>query len=256
MRKLFLQALTVMGNAFRRLENQVAPPKMRPFKDGFVFRYIEQTPLQAIIQKLARVISALHAVDLLLMHGFVQEQGVLHRTLDELNEDLIFLAAALTNDTITDLHSQYLEAFYKEEFDVPHDPIASTQKRNSPTRKKIRAYISRVLGESTNQSRDAALGETVSKAYSGFVHGASPHIMDMCGGMPPKFYLNGMLGTIRIAEHADDAWNYFYRSLISVNVAARAFGDNSLVDALNEYIDKFEAASETNFSKQPNVNSG
>jgi hypothetical protein len=229
-----------MGNAFRRIEQQVPLPKQQPWKDGFVFRFVEKSIEQALVQKLARVISGLHAIDVLLLHGFVQEQGVLHRTLDELNEDIMFLAAARTNDTVTDLHKQYLESFYAEEFDNPEDLVASTQNRHIVPRRKVRAYITRVLGEGINPSKAADVGETISKAYSGFVHAASPQIMDMCGGDPPKFHITGMLGTPRIAEHVYDAWNYFYRGLVSFAVVAKAFGDKSLVDTLMLYIEKFE----------------
>jgi len=248
MRKFFHETLTVMGNAFRRIEQQVPLPQQRPWKDGFVFRYVEQSVEQALVQKLARVISGLHAIDILLLHGFVQEQGVLHRTLDELNEDIMFLAAARTNDTVTDLHKQYLESFYAEEFDNPEDPVASTQNRHIVPRRKVRAYITRVLGEGINPSKAADVGETISKAYSGFVHAASPQIMDMCGGDPPKFHVTGMLGTPRIGEHVHDAWNYFYRGLVSVAAAAKAFGDKSLVDTLISYIEKFERTRRTNSS--------
>jgi hypothetical protein len=183
----------------------------------------------------------------------VQEQGVLHRTLDELNDDVIFLVAALTNDTVTDLHQRYLEAFWAEEFDVPEDPVASTQKRDTPPRKKIRAYITRVFSEGLNPSRQADLGETLSKTYSGFVHGASPHIMDMCGGEPPRFHLAGVRGTIRINEYADDAWNYFYRSFISVIAVAKAFGDESLANALEKEKLGFERKSGKDYDGEPRV---
>ena len=253
MRHLFHEALKVMDGAFRRMETEVPPPQMRPWKDGFVLRYVEQTIEQALILKLARVISGLRAVDILLYHGHIQEQGVLQRTLDELNEDVMFLSAALTNDHVTDLHKRYLAAFWAEEFDVPEDPISSTQKRDTPRRKKIRAYIVRVLGGGLDASRQADIGETIGKTYSGFVHGASPHIMDMCGGDPPKFHLAGMRGTVRINEYADDAWNYFYRSLISVMAVSKAFGDKELVDALYQYKVKFESASGKNFDGESRI---
>lgn len=127
MRPLFQQTLKVMIQAFRRLEQQVPPPQPVPWKDGFVFRHVEKTVQQALVQKLARVVSGLHAIDVLLLRGFVQEQGVLNRTFDEINEDIAFLAAAITNDTVTELHKQYLEAFYAEEFDNPDSPIDSTK---------------------------------------------------------------------------------------------------------------------------------
>jgi hypothetical protein len=248
MRPLFHQALRVMRQAFRRMEQQVPPPRMMPWTNHFVFRHVERTIQQALIQKLARIVSGLHAVDILLMNGFVQEQGVLNRTLDEIGEDITFLAAALTNDTVTDLHKQYLDAFFAEEFDNPGNPIASTQKRNYPPRRKIRAYITRVLGAGINPSRALDASETISKAYSGYVHAASPQIMDMCGGNPPRFFLTGMNGTPRVAEHVEDAWNYYYRGLLATTVVAKALGDAKLVGHLYRCIAQFEDASGINFS--------
>ena len=109
MRKLFHETLTVMSNAFRRLEAQIDPPETVPHGDSFVYRYKEKGIEQALLQKLARSTSGLYALDLLLVHGFVQEQGVLHRTLDEIHQDIFFLTGALTNGTITEQHRQYLK---------------------------------------------------------------------------------------------------------------------------------------------------
>jgi hypothetical protein len=246
MRRLFHQALTVMENAFRRLEEQVPPPAEMKWQDSFVFRYKEEMIEQALLQKLVRSISGLHAVDILLVHGLLQEQAVLHRTLDEIHEDILFLAAAITNDYVTDRHKQYLKAFYAEEFSDPNNPLARNEKPNMVPRKKIRAYVNRVLSKDPNSSRLSDVGETISSVYSGFVHASSPQIMDACSGDPPRFHLSGMLGTPRMTEHVDDAWNYYYRGLMSLTVVAKAFGDKHLVDTLYEYIAKFEAASGTN----------
>ncbi len=232
-----------MEDAFRHMERQIQAPKPVPFKDGFVFRYEEKSIKQALIQKLARVISGLHAASLLLDHGFVQEQGVLSRTLEELSEDIQFLAAALTIDSITDLHQRYLQAFYEEEFDNPNDPVASSQNRDMVPLKKIHAYLTKIFDTGSNPSSDIAVFRTLSKALSGFVHAASPQIMDMCGGTPPTFYLNGMLGTHRVEEHRQDAWNYFYRGLLSSTIVAMAFRDKPLVDSLFSYKVHFERVS-------------
>jgi hypothetical protein len=40
-----------------------------------LFRYADQSIEQALIQKLARYISGVHAIDVLLLNGFVQEQA-------------------------------------------------------------------------------------------------------------------------------------------------------------------------------------
>jgi hypothetical protein len=101
MRAVFLQSLEVMERAFRRLEKRVPPPAEQPWKDGFVLRYRERTIEQALIQKLARQVSGLHAVDALLLKGLAQEQGVIQRTLDEIGEDIHFLVLAVTSGEVT-----------------------------------------------------------------------------------------------------------------------------------------------------------
>jgi hypothetical protein len=74
-----------------------------------------------------------------------------------------------------------------------------------------------------NATKAALCGEvstpTGSGTYSGFVHGASPHIMDMYGGTPPHYQLRGMLGTARVNEHAADLWNCVYRSIGSFGLS-------------------------------------
>lgn len=240
MRKLFHESLTVMENAFHRLEQQVPPPQKKVWRDSFVFRYVEQTIHQALILKLARSISGLRAVDVLLLHGLLQEQASLHRILDEIHEDITFLAIAITNDQITDRHTQYLAAFFAEEFPDPDNSLARHEKPNLPPRRKIRSYTTKILSTDPNPSLIHDVGETISSIYSGYIHASAPQTMDMYGGEPPHFQLSGMRGTSRMKEHIDDAWNYFYRGLMSVVVTAKAFGDKPLVDMMYEYLTRFE----------------
>lgn len=245
MRATFLQSLEVMERAFRRLERQVPPPVEQRWKDGFVLRYRERTIEQALIQKLARQVSGLHAIDALLLNGLAQEQGVIQRTLDEIGEDIHFLVLAVAPREVTPLHQRYLDDFWQEEFDHP-DPIKATQKRGMVQRQKIRAFNARAGGLLDPSTMDA-VGHTVHKAYSGFVHAASPQVMDMLEGSPPTFQISGMKSGYRRAEHVDDAWNYFYRGLTSVTMVAMAFRDASLVNHMYAYFREFEAASGTEY---------
>lgn len=246
MDNLYLQTLNNMEKTLRELEARVPPPKLIKFGDGYVFRYTERSIHQAIVQKLARIISGLHAARILLDHGFVQELGALQRMLDEFQEDVTFLSYATIYNDLTDLHKRYLKSFYEEELDKPEDPVASTQKRPMIPRKKIRAYLARVEGANLDPIRGIELSRTISKTYSGFIHGASPHIMDMHGGNPPRFHVSGMLGTPRIDEHADDIWNYFFRGIIAFAFAAKAFGDENLFSSIREYRDYFTEKSGRN----------
>jgi hypothetical protein len=237
----FDKMLELMELAFRDFEAAMPnKPKLVRKSFGFVYRFEEQDIYQALIQKLARVQSAVRAARLLLEHGFVQEQAMLHRVIDETNEDILFLVYAVINDKITPLHERYLASFWEEEVDESGDPLKSEQKREMIPRKKIRAYIANIEGAPIDPSRGIELSRTISKAYSGFIHGASPHIMDTYGATPPRFHTQGMLGTPRIEEHKDDLWNYMYRSFLSHILMAKALGAGKHVEIMVRHKERFE----------------
>ncbi|MBU1706264.1 hypothetical protein KKG19_06120 [Patescibacteria group bacterium] len=248
---LFERCLEQMESWFRALEEQVPQPIKMPFLHHFVFRYKEKTLEQALIQKLTRVVTGLHSARILLNSGFLQEQIAIHRMLDELQQDISFLSYARLEDEFTELHQRYLDAFYEEELDVPENPIASTQKRPSIPRQKIRAYLARKEAEVgvSNPSRGAELTRTLSKAYSGYVHGASPQIMNMYGGFPPRFHISGMLGTPHEKDHRSDLWNYFYRGLLSFNEVALVFEDLKVVESIRSFSIAFENVAGKDYTK-------
>lgn len=153
------------------------------------------------------MIPALHAARLLFDHGFVQEQAAIQRTLDELHEDIIFLSFAVIRNVQTPVHREYLEKFYKE------------SENGMVQRSKIRAYVSQIDAEiDADSDPDAAatIYRTIYSVYSGFVHVASPHIMELVVGDPPCFKLHGMSGTLTHEGHRYDLYNSFYRAIISL----------------------------------------
>jgi len=112
------QMLDLMDRTFRDFDSSMpSKPQLVKLSFGMAFRFKEKDIYQAMIQKLARVQSSVRAACLLLNYGFVQEQAILHRTIDETNEDIMFLVYAVTNNTITDLHKRFLDAFWEEEID-------------------------------------------------------------------------------------------------------------------------------------------
>ena len=221
------------------MAGQVPPPQRVPVGNSFVFRHVEKSIDQAIVQKLARMVSTLHAARLLLNHGFVQEQGVLQRVLDEILDDILFLCLGIVKNRLTPLHEKYLEAFFQEEFD-DEDPLKSTQKRPMISRKKIHAYNTQTGGITKNQDQIREVMRTISKAYSGYVHGASPHIMEMCVGIPPRFLMRGMANTSRQEMSRKDLWNYFYRGSMACGFAAMALKDIALVRQIFQFLPELE----------------
>ncbi len=240
---LYLETLPILQHAFQVLENKIEKPVFVKRGSYYVFRYENQTIQAAIIQKLARLISGLHASLLLLHGGFVQELGAIFRTLDEFNEDILFLCQAIRTGELTKLHQKYLDTFYQEEFEQPDNPFLSEQKRATIPRKKIHAAIANIAESETNPSDTKEIHRTLSQAYSGYVHGASGHIMEMYGGDPPRYYLAGMINTPRIASFTENCLDYFYRGLISIMFVVGSFGEQKLLQDLYAFREYFEKRS-------------
>ncbi len=241
---LFLQAESVeeMSRAFRHMEARIVAPVQVPFRHSFIFRYTNKGIHEALIQKLARCISGLNAVAVLLTTGYVQEAGVIFRTLDEIQEDIFFLASAETNKALTDRHAQYLEAFYSDPVFSRVEGSLDIPKPNLVPRKKIRAHTMNTLGQGVNVSQALAASEIVGTAYSGYVHAASENIMEMYDGDPPHFHTHGMRGTPRVSQCAVAAEAYIYRGLMATIVVAKTFGDAALVKTLYEFLAKYESS--------------
>ena len=221
-----------MEKGFRLLENHLPEPSQIPVKDSFIFRYEKHTIEAALVQKLARVISGLEAALILNRSGFAQEQAAIQRTLDEIGEDITFLAYALITDEITDSHKRYLADFYQEDFTDFDDPVGSRNARAPVPRRKIRAYIARAGAEFINQGRGVDLHKTLHQTYSGYVHAVSSQIMETYGGIPPRFHVRGMKGTPRETSARKDLHNYFYRGLMNLMFVAMAFVEMELVEDL------------------------
>ena len=238
---LYRETLDAMDTALANLSSLVPPPQAVPFGDSWVYRHVEQQTEQAIVEKLARIPSGLRAAQILYKTGFFQEQASLQRLIDEISEDIIFLAIPLMYGGGKPIHEKYLKAFFEEEFD-PATGLPTVQNRPMVPRKKIRAYIAESPIGTANPSSHITASRTLSKAYSGYVHAASPQIMEMYGGKPPQFHTKGMLGTPRELQHRQDLANYFYRSLAAFVIAARALGHQPVYDLLFALNKKYEIA--------------
>jgi len=247
MYKLFDEMLSVMDAAYRDFEAAVPAPLLVETEVGWVYRYEDQNSLQAIIQKLVLVQSGLRAAHILLRNGHIYEQAMLERVVDEANEDILFLVFAITNNNLTPLHERYLTAFWQEEFSDHSDPLGSEQKRDMVPRKRIRAYLASMEGKRNDPSGSIELAKTISKTLSGFVHGASPQLMELFGEGKERFHTKGMLGTPKIEEYTDDLWNYMYRGFLSHVFAANVFSSKQYVDRLIEHKRRFEGVAGKNY---------
>ncbi len=234
MHAYFDEILGLMECTFRDLENSILnKPKIVNLSSGKALRYVEKNIHQAIIQKMAHVQSVVRAARVLFDNGFAQEKRILHRVIDETIQDILFLVLAVTQDNLSDLHKRFLDAFWEEEIDESGDLIESEQKRPMIPRKKIMNYLVRDDDAGLGESTVANAMQTLHKVNSGFVHGASPQIMESYCGNPPRFHIDGMLGTPRMKDEKIQLWVCLYTSFLTYISCAKAFNLEKNVSMLN-----------------------
>jgi hypothetical protein len=231
-----------LEHAHSCLASKVPPPQLVKIHGGYAFRFVEQTCNQAIVQKLARLVTALRAAELLLRAGLTQEQAAIQRIIQEINEDIMFLSYAEITGEKTDLHVGYLEAFYEEEFDQP-TALASRQRRPMKPRRKIRAYLNSIELPENDPARNSRAAHSIHSTYSGYVHAASPQLMELFDGKPPRWLLAGSKDSPFYDDHKRDIWNYYFRSLATFSIAAKALGDDRLCASLCAFTREFASLS-------------
>lgn len=210
------------------------------------FRHETLTESLACYLKGAKSISTLNACLVLLRHGYTQEIGALCRMIDDFCNEIFFLLKPQGEDgDFSGDQILFLESFFQEELDQPGDPLASTQRRATVPAKKIHATFAKLASTELNSSDAQELLRTTQQAFSGYVHGAYPHIMEMYGGNPPQFHLSGMLGTPRIDEWRGQLVGYVYRVSMASVFVARRLGLEEMEKSLRAFLKEYEDATGT-----------
>jgi hypothetical protein len=231
----FTTAVQTIDQAVGRMETLVPPPTWTHLHgDAHAHRYVEHQARQALVLKSVRLSSALRAGWLLLQNGLVLDAGATMRALDELESDIMFLAGPLVFQHRREpRHDQYLAEFFQKEFDHP-DPLQATQKRNRVSRRDIRAYVARTYNARLPVSQVVAVTETIDATFSGYVHGAAVHIMDVYDGR--KFVLPLQTADRRLSDMMEQYVLYIHRAMMAVAVAAKAFGDSGTFEMVYQAV--------------------
>jgi hypothetical protein len=224
--QVLANAVASLDDCVRALASSFPNPELvKVGQDQVKFRHRYQGDLLLSYLKAIKIASTNNAALLLLRAGYVQEVYALCRIMDEAGEDIQFMAQPLgEGGEPSKDQNRFFNEFYQEEFDDPDDPLSSAT-RDRVSRRAIRAALGRfAAGAGIDSSKHQAIGKTLYATFSGFVHGAYVHIMELFGGNPPLFHTRGMLNTPRMSEAIDNHANYVYRSLIAVeHVAIRAY---------------------------------
>ena len=238
---VFVQTLQNMVQSVNALHRRLPRPQLVEVAPSIqMFRYVEQQPLQAVVMKLARILSALMAARTLVHRGLSQDAGAVQRIVDELSDDVCFLCFAIIEGNFTPNHQRFLDEFWQEEFDDVGKPSMRNTSRNRVSRGDIHGFLSQHAGPAgMDQSKVVHATKIVAKSYSGYVHGAGHHIMEMYGGDPEEFLFD-LRGTPIWYAQFQDLSNNYYRAIGSFFIVAKAFGDPELVEQVREFRTLFE----------------
>ena len=219
-------ALKWLDNGLITLTERVPHPVVTEVHGHLAFRFEEQSYKQAVILRMARIISGLRAAYLLLHNGYLQEQASLCRMIDEFNEDVVFLCLPLLGHEETTHNQQFLGALFEEGVTSKSPKEVWHRGRNLVSRRKVRATIANAtfgLGAG-NPSDHTAVAALLGNAYSGYVHGAAPHTLEMYDPTEREFLTAGMKSSPFFDDHERDIDNYFARGFYSYGFAGPAFG--------------------------------
>ena len=243
---VYKETVPILESALTTLGAQIEEPSFFDDNGYPRFRHTVWSNGLAAYLKAVRIVSALNASLVLLEHGFIEELGILFRTIDEFLGDIVFLLSLQADGKLSEAQIQFLDEFYQEEFSDPNNPFMSEQKRNRVARRKVYAALGRITGDAIYPSDGAKLHRTVGQAMSGYVHGAYPHIMELYGGNPPHFHLNGMLGTPTHESWIMEARHYYYRGIQALMALSQAFQNEILTAELLDLRNSFEKKTNLN----------
>ncbi len=225
------RTLAALQDAVERLERAVPKPSKTVTSSGHpAYRYIEKTPEQALVLKLVRLVSALRSLALLIENGLPLDGGAAMRIIDEIDSDVLFLSGPLIFGGKEPRHEQFLAEFFQEEFDDPN-PVKASQKRNRVSRRDVRAYNARAYNHGDAVSDVVAVNETIDNAFSGFIHGAAIHVLDVFDGA--RFRVPAASDDEPVEAVRDQLQQYLHRSMMSTAVAAKALKDDVLFAELH-----------------------
>lgn len=209
---------------YHEMGASISPPIRAKVGNSMFFRHAQRSDLLLCYLKGIKLVSTLNAAMVLFHHGYAQEIGALCRMADDFFFEIMFFLKPLgENGPSKDQHRMFND-FFQEKFENPDDPLGSAKDRDNVRRRKINAAFGQIAQDELNPHDAQNTISRVHKAFSGYIHGAYPHIMEMYGGNPPHFHMAGMSGTPRMLEWVDQLVTYVYRAIMITELISRKLG--------------------------------
>jgi hypothetical protein len=234
---LLTECINTLETALHELCVGMPKPEFNPEEGNERFRFAKIDPYIFVILKGVRVISGLNASISLLEKGFVQEIGVITRTIIEFLNDITFIQGGLNGGKFSEHQQEMLDIFFKDDVRTAQELMASDSKRPGIIRRKIYAALSKFFNPHNpyRAQKIVKIGEDV---FSGYVHGCYPHIMELYSE-PGGFQLEGT------SERIPEGVKYLaafciHPALNTFIVTAKLMGNKAISEMLQQQRLKLE----------------
>ena len=242
--RLLQHSADELEQAVLTLQPHFLPPNWTEVAEGVhEFRHERCDDLLMSFLKCVRCVSLLRASTVLLEYGFYQEVGILGRCISDSSEDVMFLATPLgDNNGPSRAQERLVEEFFREEFDDPNKPVGSQPERRPVPREQVLAGIARMSGNPLNPSDCKEITRALHKSFSGYVHGAYPHIMELFSAPPDakgwpntnngSYAVSGGIPWQRLGEMAGAIAGRALQALVAVSMVAKRVNEKAVEDRL------------------------
>lgn len=195
--------------------------------DWFQYRKPDQDARVVALTRMVRIVSGLRVVKHIGERGYLQEMGVLLRTVDDFCDEITSLVEGHAEGEAANQVKRFLDHFFAETL-ISHGP--DTGKVRGPDRvkrDKIRAGQSRFLQPDNPSDVHVAVGK-VDRAFDSYVHGGYPAVMELYEGNGRTFSTQGVSGSENIAAMRRQLAYYVSRALAVTGFACFAMGFDDL----------------------------
>jgi hypothetical protein len=169
------------------------------------FRFEKPGLVHFCLLRGARIVSALNASIELARAGFSQEIAVLLRTSIEYCTQVDFMLASRDkNGNLSVDASAFLSSYFDDSFRTPEGKRKRSKLAQQKVHQTIGAQLDKFADEADASRKPAEqLYSNVYLTFSYYIHGRYPESMDLYGGRPGRFHLNGMSNTPKDAENIE-----------------------------------------------------
>ncbi len=203
----FLKVTRLQGEVIKLFVASVEPPIFyHSGKVHYGFRFAKPGAKHFCLLKAVRAVSGLNAAIALLDKGFTQELHVIIRTIVECTSQIDYIIAGFDNDNLKPPQKKFVDTyfsdFHRNNVDDFQRPRLRQGKVHETVGRSMREQLKGIKGGEKFSEVDASkLMSNVYLTYSNYVHSRYPEVMDMFGGMPVHFHLEGMRDTPKDAEN-------------------------------------------------------